>query len=337
MVKTEAQPAAFAGRSQALPLKVTGLGLHLPPEIETAEDLAGRAGRSADWIRRRTGVVERRVSRIDVSTMAALAGREALGEGPPPDLVINASLSPAQLIPDGGAFVLRELGLTGIPAFSVHATCLGFLAALDTASALLGSGRYRRILVVAAERGTVCRDWEEPESAVLIGDGAAAAVLEQPGPGEGGALLAYRMRTFPEGAHLAEIRGFGSRRHPNDPQTSARDHLFHMDGPKLYRFARQRAEQVLQELLAEANLSISQIDLVVPHQASGPALAALPRMGFSPDRIVDVIGRFGNCISASLPMALAEADRQRRLKRGDTVLLLGTGAGVSVAGALLRW
>ena len=133
-----------------LQVEISGLGLHLPPTVETAEDLAPRIGRSAGWIRSRTGVDERRISHLDVAEMAADAGRQALGDGPPPDLLINCGLSPAQLIPDTATFVLHALGLSGIPAWSIHATCLGFLVALQNATALLQTGAYGRILVVAA-------------------------------------------------------------------------------------------------------------------------------------------------------------------------------------------
>ena len=160
-----------------LPLQVVGLGRYEPPEVETADALAPRLGRSAAWIRSRTGVAERRIARIDVAEMAAIAARGALGDGPPPDLVINCGLSPAQLIPDTSTFISRAMGWSGIPGFSIHATCLGFLVGMHTAAALLHSGAYRRILLVAAERGTQCRDLDDPESGALIGDGAGAAVV----------------------------------------------------------------------------------------------------------------------------------------------------------------
>ena len=317
-------------------LHVAKTGIHVPTQIQTAEDLSPRIGRSAQWIRSRTGVEERRVSERRMDEMAADAAREALG-GARPDLILNASLTPVQLIPDSSVFIQRALGYDGIPSFSIHATCLSFLVGLHTASGLLATGAYRRILLVSAEQGTVCRDYGHPESAALIGDGAAAAVLTPTPDGRESALLAWGMTTWPEGAEFAEIPGCGTANHPNAPGAEPEHNLFRMNGPRIYKLAVRKVAHMVQGLLADANLETSDIDWVVPHQASGPALKTLPRMGIDPDRIVDVVGQYGNCIAASMPMALHTAVTDGRIKRGDRVLLLGTGAGLSVAGAVLRW
>jgi 3-oxoacyl-[acyl-carrier-protein] synthase-3 len=269
--------------------------------------------------------------------MAARAARAALASGPPPDLIVNASTSARQLIPDTSVFIQDQLGLEGVPSFSVHATCLSFLVALHNAAALVAAGAYSRVLVVSAERGTVGRNLAEPESAALLGDGAAAAVLEPTPKDEASALVGFQMTTWSKGAPLTELRGFGQRRHPNHPQTRPEDNLFSMDGPGVFKMARRRVLGLVLSLLSAHGLRPDDVDLVVPHQASGPGLALAPRMGFKADRVVNVVGQYGNCVAASIPMALAHAAAEGRLRRGDRVLLLGTGAGLSVAGALLRW
>ena len=317
-------------------VRIVSTGFYAPPRVETAAELAPRLGKSEDWIIQHTGVARRRVSEEPMEAMAAAAARRALGDGPPPDLVINASLTPRQLIPDTSVFIQRELGLEGTPSFSIHATCLSFLVALHNASALIGAGAYRRILIVSSEVGSLSRNFDEPESAALIGDGAAAAVLEAAGD-TSSALLAYEMGTWPSGAELTELRGGGIRRHPNLPGWSREDNLFHMNGPGVYKMARRRVALVLSRVLERAGLSRDDIDLVVPHQASGPALAAIARYGFSEGRVVNIIADYGNCIAASTPMALHAAAEAGRLNRGDRVLLLGTGAGLSVGAAVLRW
>lgn len=305
------------------------------PVVETAEDLAPRVGRSAEWIVQHTGVLRRHICQTSMEEQAAAAARRVLEGGAPPDLIVNASLTPRQLIPDSSVFIQRELGFSGVPSFSVHATCLSFLVALHNVSALISAGAYRRVLIVSSEKGSVCRDFTEPESAVLIGDGAAAAVVEPAaGPSQ---ILAYHMSTWGEGAELTELRGCGIYRHPNDAATVAEDNLFHMNGLGVYKMARRRVAVVLKQLLKQAGLRQQDIDVVVPHQASGPALTALQRYGFSADQVVDIIGEYGNCIAASIPMALSHALAEGRLKRGQTVLLLGTGAGLSVGGMVLRW
>jgi 3-oxoacyl-[acyl-carrier-protein] synthase-3 len=282
-------------------------------------------------------VRERRIAEEPVEVMAARAARGALGSGPAPDLILNASASVRQLIPDTSVFIQAALGLEGIPSYSIHATCLSFLVALHNASALLAAGAYRRVLVVSAECGSAGRNMAEPESAALVGDGAAAAVIEPTPAGGASALLGWRMTTWPAGAALTEVRGFGQRRHPDDAATRAEDQLFSMDGPGVFKMARRRVVALVHALLSDQGLGVEDVDWVVPHQASGPGLELLPRMGFPPERVVNIVGEYGNCIAASVPMALAHLGASGRVRRGQRILMLGTGAGLSVAGALLRW
>ena len=269
--------------------------------------------------------------------LASHALRDAIGDGPPPELLVNASLTPVQLIPDSSVFIQKAMGWEGIPTFSVHATCMSFLVGLQVAGGLLASGAYKRVAVVSAEQGSVCRDMDHPESAALIGDGAAAAILEPTPDGESSALLAFGQSTWNQGIDLAELRGCGTRSHPNNPETKPEDNLFRMRGPRIYKLAVTRVEALVRSLLDQAGITTEDIDLVVPHQASGPGLNAIPRFGFPPEKIVNIIGDYGNCIAASVPMALAHAAKEGRLTRGDRVLVLGPGAGLHVAGALLRW
>lgn len=320
-------------------IRILGTGLADGGPVETAAALSERLGRSERWIVSRAGVAERHVSDRPMEQLAAEAVQRALGDGPRPDLLMNASLTPVQLIPDSSVFIQEALGWSGlgIPSWSVHATCLSFVVALQQAGALITTGAFRRVVVVSAEVGSTCRNFDEPESAALIGDGAAAVVLEATPEGESSALLGFDMSTWPDGSRHAEIRGCGNRQFPLDPQTKPVDYLFHMNGPALFRGAYPRVDQLLDRLLGRAGLRREDVDLIVPHQASGPALDALVRLGFPSERTVRIIERYGNCIAASIPMALAVADAEGRLRRGDTVLLLGTGAGLSVAGALLRW
>ncbi len=314
-------------------VKIAATGVHLPPRVQSSKELAQLVGRSPAWIESRTGVHNRRISEEPLPALAARAARAALGDGPPPDLVLCAGASAHQLIPDNSVFLMRELGLSGVPGFSVHATCLSFMVGFNTACALVHGGAYRRVLVVSAEQGSRCRDLEDAESAALIGDGAAAAVLAPTPEGESSEVLGSRMGTWPEGAEMAELQGFGSRHHPSDPETTAEQNQFHMRGPRLIRLTLRAATSVLEALQADTGVSLDDVDCVVPHQASRVALDLIPRLGFPKEKVADT----GNCVAASLPMALAHAHAQGRLQRGMKVLLLGAGAGVSVGAVLLRW
>jgi 3-oxoacyl-[acyl-carrier-protein] synthase-3 len=336
-IRPDTEPQTSPIPERGLRVKIASTAIYVPPRVETAAQLAPRIGRGEEWIVTSTGVRERRISEEPVEVMAARAARAALDGGGPPDLIVNASTTARQLIPDTSVFIQDELGLEGIPSFSVHATCLSFLVALHNAAALVAAGAYRRVLVVSAECASLARNLDEPESAALLGDGAAAAVLEPTPQVESSALLSFMMTTWPKGAELTELRGLGQRCPPGDPRTRAEDNLFSMDGPTIYRMARRRVLSLVQDLLSANGLQPNDVDLVVPHQASGPGLELVPRMGFRAERVVNVIARYGNCVAASIPMALAHAAGEGRMRRGDLVLLLGTGAGLSVAGALLRW
>jgi 3-oxoacyl-[acyl-carrier-protein] synthase III len=302
--------------------------------VETSAELAPRIGRTAEWITSRTGVSERRISDLSMAAMGAIVVREVCPEGPP-DLLINASLTPMQLIPDSSVFVLRELGWSGLPSFSVHATCLSFATALQVAGSMVAGGVHRRIALVSSEQGSVCRDLDEPESAALIGDGAAA-VLVEPTTGDEG-FLAYATSTWPEGIESAELRGCGTNHHPNDPTTVPSDNLFHMRGPRIWRLALQHCDEILDRAFHAAGMARNDVDLVIPHQASGPMVDQFPRYGFDDDKVVKIVATTGNCIAASLPMALAHAAASGRLRRGHRVLLFGTGAGLSMTAAILKF
>ncbi len=317
--------------------QIASTGFYAPPNIVTAAQLSPQIGRSEQWILQRTGVAERRVADEPMSAMAAKASMDALGDGPPPDLIINASLTPMQLIPDSSIFIQKELGYSGIPSFSVHATCMSFLVGMHTAGSLIHAGAYKRILVVSAEQGSVSRDMEHPESAALIGDGAAAALIVPTPEGESSELLAFAQTTWPAGSDLAEFRGAGTRCHPNDPETTYSDNVFRMRGPRIYKMTVPKVEELIAHILDTAKFKPDEIDTVVPHQASMRGVLAMDRAGFTPEQVINIVGQYGNTIAASIPMALAHANRAGRLKRGDSVAIIGMGAGLHVAGAILRW
>ncbi len=317
-------------------VRIVGTGRSVPETIETAADLSTQVGRSEDWILRRTGVAERRVATEHSIVHGAEAARQALGDGGPPDLVINASLTPYQLIPDTSVFLMRELGLSGIPSFSVHGTCMSWLiAVVHSAVPLLRARAYRRILVISSEVATISRDLSHPESAVLLGDGAGATVFEYGDGPEG--LLGFTMKTLPEGADLAEMQGCGTRFPPEAPDTPPGTTKFQMNGPRIYRMAHRHLRAAIDEVLGEHGLSDPDVDVCIPHQASGPAMNAMRQANLANGNLIDLVPRFGNCIAAGMPMALHEAVTTDRVKRGDTAFFLGTGAGLHVGAALFRY
>ena len=191
------------------------MGIALPSTIQNADELASKLGRSARWIRERAGVETRHISQKSMPELAAEAANKVLQKsGETPDLILSASGVAHQVLPDNSVFVQKAMGLSGIPSFSVHATCLSFLTALQTAAGLINTQAYQRILVVSADLGSRGRNFEEPESAALLGDGAAAALLTAPPEKSTAGLLSFEMTTLPEGAEYTAVRGGGTRLHP---------------------------------------------------------------------------------------------------------------------------
>ncbi len=332
-----------------IPVKIAGIGRYLPDrivsnsEIETLCKLNTPVGWPPDWIEKRSGVRERRWVKGETNSfMAASAAQEAVAMAglalTDIDLIINASGTQEQAIPDGGPLLQRELGLgeSGIPSFSVHATCLSFLMALDVASQFMLSNRYQRILITTAEIASVGINFNEPESATILGDGAAAVVLT-PTRDKHSAFHAAHFETYGKGAELTQIKGGGTRKHPNLAQTMPEDNLFQMSGPRLLMMLRQYGPSFLEQLRPGLSTGLGSIKLVVPHQASSLGLRILTHFGWPSKQIMVTLNTLGNCVSASIPMALYEAMQQGRLQRGDEMLLLGTGAGLSLGGIILTY
>ncbi len=328
-------------------VRIAGVGRYLPRRIVTTHEVAARLGVDADELARATGVHERRYADRSgdetASLMGANAAREALEKAEVRaeslDLIVNASGTAEQSIPDGGALIQRALGLgkSGIASMSVHATCLSFLAALDLVSQSIATGRCRRALIVSSDVGSAGIDWRDRESAALFGDAAAAAVLV-PAERTSSQILAARFGTFGDDADLAAIEGGGTRVHPNDELTRASQNVFHMEGPKLLRRVLGRGRPFLDVLSRALPEAVSLRDaVVIPHQASHAGLAMLPLFGLDESRVVRTIDRLGNCVAASIPATLYEAIESGRLRRGDLTLLCGTGAGLSLGAMVLRF
>ena len=246
-----------------------------------------------------------------------------------------------QAIPDTGPLIQRHFGkeADGIPAHSVHATCLSFLVALNAAANYLATGQHKTILVTAADIASCGLNKNEPEAFVLFGDAAAAAVVTRTPEGESAGLNAYVFQTFGEGAYHTAIMGGGSRRHPNRPDVAPEENLFHMDGKEVYLLAVQHAPKTLAMLRRSLLVKgLQDIQAVIPHQASGLALEAMhKRLGWPLEKIVVTIDTLGNTIGASIPCTLYKAIREQRIQRGREFMIFGTDAGLSIGAAILTY
>lgn len=330
------------------PLRILGTGVAVSGEPVTSEEMDRRLGLPAGTVEARTGVRRRFVERRSAAVPGAEAARAALHAAgltlDDIDCLVAASGTPDQAMPSNASLLHHELGLSarGIPAFDIGASCLGFLMALDVVSSLIASGRYRRVLIVASDIASCGLDWSKLESSGIFGDGAAAAVVDagdQPPAETGAGILAASFLTLSEGVHACEIPGGGSRHHPSRiTQPFAPLAQFHMDGPVIFRLAGERLTDFVNGLLAQAGVTLADLDLVVPHQASGHALAFMRRrLRLRAEQVVEIFAERGNQVAASLPTALHEAIVSGRLRRGQRALLIGTGAGVQMGGLVLRY
>lgn len=328
-------------------ISLLGTGHAVPATRVASADLDQRLGLPKGSVEMAGGVrqrhfAERTETAAQLGALAARRALDAAGLAPRDiDCLVAASGTMDQGMPSNAALIHRELGLSalGTPAFDVNASCLSFLAALDTLSWPVAAGRYRRVLIVAADIASCGLDWDTLEASAIFGDGAAAAVL---GPSEGGTgarLLAADLMTLSEGADLCRIPGGGSRHHPTRiDQPFEPLALFRMDGKGVFRLAAEHLPGFVTRLLAAAGLSLSDIDWIVPHQASHLALSHMvKRLGFARDKVIDIFADHGNQIAASLPTALDIGIRDGRIRRGDQLLLIGTGAGLSLGGVVLAY
>ncbi len=320
------------------PLKILGSGQAVPQNRLSSDTLDARQGLSPGWLYRRSGVASRYVCEgEDQVDLAVSAASQAITEaGISPDdigLIVFAAAVSYQSIPATAPLIQARLGIKdGIcMAFDVNSTCLSFLTALDVASRMAGG---RKALVVASEVASRGLPWEEdPATAALFGDGAAAVVIS--GEDAAAGVLATRMETYPSAYEACQLAAGGTRfDYHADRGNFDRNSRFRMDGEALFKLTIRHFEPFLDRLLSDAGWKRDEVELVVPHQASPGALAHLAkRCGFASDIVVNIVRDYGNQIAASLPTALHFA-RQGK-PEGTKTLMLGTSAGVSLGGMAL--
>lgn len=323
-----------------LPLKIIATGVALPPQCVESSQLDRQLNKSGGYVEKRSGIIHRFHASHHASQaeLAAAALNDALArhaiERDSIDLLISASAIAVQALPFSAAHILKAAGLpAGTASFDINTSCVSFITALQVAAGLLNAGVYRRIAIVSADIASRGIDWDDEESSLIFGDGAACAIVER-GDGRSG-ILSYLMETYPEGSELCEIRAGGTRCNPRAGMSDD-DFLFHMQGKKLFRQALALIENFLDRLLVGKGLSLSQIATVVPHQASHLSLEHMrKRLHVKPEALIDIYRYRGNQVAASIPSALHEAAVTNRLPAGKPVMLIGTAAGLTLGGMVL--
>lgn len=325
-------------------VRVAGLGRYLPRRRVPSAEIEARTGLPPGWALEHSGVSMRHWAEPDeratwMGAQAALAACESAGIDPASlDLILNASGSSERAIPDGGPMLQHEMGLgrSGIPSFSVHATCLSFLAAFELAAERIHHGRIDRALIVSSEIASVALDFDSPEVCTLFGDGAAACVLERSGEGDTGRVHRIGWATTGADHELTTVRGCGSFRHPHSAETLFGDALFSMRGPATLRRAMQLAPRLLGSVGLDRD-SRGSMQWVACHQASRAGLDFMRKLGFAETRVVNTLETMGNCIAASIPLAMEQGARTGIVRRGERGLLIGTGAGLSAAAIVMTY
>ena len=326
------------------PIKISGVGRYVPERRVPNREVEALCGLPEGWAERKNGVKQRFWAdprRETNAYMGAAASLEAIKKAnlkpEEIDLILNASGTFEQILPDGAALLQRGLGLegSGIPCMSVHTTCLSFISALQMALGLFATQGYRHILISSSEIASVGLNFQESESATLMGDGAAAIVLSRASAGEASRFEATAFETYAAGADLTEIRGGGSKIHPYAADAKPEDLTFHMRGPAVLRMARRHIRGFLDRLKPGLSEGLEDVDFVIPHQASLVGLKLMRYFNWPESKIAMTIEKFGNTIAASIPMALYEMVESGHVQRGDRLLLVGTGAGLSLGGVIL--
>jgi 3-oxoacyl-[acyl-carrier-protein] synthase-3 len=328
------------------PIRIAGSGVYIPKQIVTAAELDLRLGLAPGAALARNGVANRYFAdeTETASMMGSVAIERALSETGRDatclDALLFSGVMSEQPMPSTAILIHRRLGCRAerTTCFDINASCAGFLKGLEIAATGIQTGLWQRAAVVAVEIASKGLRWEDPDTCTLFGDGAAAAIFERSPEGDPSEILAVSNQTFSEAAELCQMRAGGSRFNVRTPPPSFDDYLFCMKGRPLLSLIQKHFPAFLDELIEEGLRLGAPVKLVVPHQASAMGLTfltkQLARHGLP---AIDILAEFGNQVSASIPFALHHAICRRRLRRGDTGLLIGTAAGVTMSGVLLRY
>ena len=323
-----------SGRSD-VQVTITGLGAHVPERVLTNDELAELVDTSDEWIVTRTGIRERRIAAETeaLSDLALPAVDQALDQagvdGKDIDLLIVATVTPDMMFPSTAALLADRIGAADAAAYDLSAGCTGFMYALAQAYGMLAGGLARRALVVGGDVLSRILDWTDRSTLVLFGDGAGAVVLE---PSEEPGFLAFELGADGAGGEHLWLPGSGSRRFA-DPEQHVK-----MNGREVFKFATRVLVSSGQAVLERGGLSVDDVDVYVPHQANIRIIDhATKKLGVPSERVVINVDRFGNTSSGSIPLALADAQVDGRLRAGKLVLMTGMGAGLTWGSALMRW
>jgi 3-oxoacyl-[acyl-carrier-protein] synthase III len=322
-------------------ISITGIGAYAPDRVLTNDDLSEMMETSDEWIVERTGIRERRIAAEEqaLSDLALPAAREALEQagvsGADVDLLIVATVTPDMAFPSAAAILADELGAGEAGAYDLSAGCTGFMYAIAQAYGMLAAGLAHHALVVGGDVLSRILDWTDRRTAVLFGDGAGAVVLER--VSEGG-FLGFELGADGSGGPQLFLPAGGSRAPASAETVAEHKHFVQMNGREVFKFATRVLVSSAQKVLAECGKSVDDVDVYVPHQANVRIMDhAADKLGIPREKMIVNVDRYGNTSSGSIPLALAEAQAEGRLRDGSLVLMTGMGAGLTWGSGLIEW
>lgn len=321
---------------------ILGLGSYVPEKTLTNFDLEKMVDTSDEWITERTGIKQRHIAADDEATsdMSLKAAEKALADaGVAPeeiDLIIVATASPDHAFPSTACLIQDRIGAKNAAAFDLSAGCSGFVYSLGVASQMVKSGLYNKALIIGAETLSRIMNWKDRNTCVLFGDGAGAAVIGVVEDGFG--VLGIDLGSDGSGGKYLFQPAGGSRKPASEETVANHEHTIHMNGPEVFKFAIQIMGKTAKRALAKAGMKPEEIDLLVPHQANMRIItSAAKRLKAPMEKVWVNVDKYANTSAASIPIALCEAQQAGALKKGDNVLLVGFGAGLTWAAIVLKW
>jgi 3-oxoacyl-[acyl-carrier-protein] synthase-3 len=322
-------------------ISITGFGCHVPERVITNDELATMIDTSDEWIMERTGIRQRHVAASDeaLSDLCMPAARQALEhagvEARDVDLLIVATVTPDMFFPSTGVILADKLGMPDAAAYDLSAGCTGFMYAVAQAYGMIAGGLADRALVVGGDVLSKIVDWNDRSTCVLFGDGAGAVLLEHVPQG---GFLGFELGAEGAGGIHLYLPAGGSRQAITAEALAAGDQYVRMNGREVFKFATRVLVSSANDILEECGRTIDDVDVYIPHQANVRIIDhAAKKLGIDHDRVVINVDRYGNTSSGSIPLAIADASEDGRLKPGELVLMTGMGAGLTWGSALIEW
>jgi len=322
---------------------VLGTGSELPSKVITNEDLEKTVDTSDEWITARTGIKERRVledgkGNADMAYRAAVRALKDAGlEAMDLEAIIMGTVTPDYPFPSSACVLEDMLGARKVFSFDVNAACSGFLNALAVADSFIRTRMIQNALVVGSDTMSRLLNWQDRSTCILFGDGAGAVVIGASNDGDRG-ILSTRLRTDGSYVKTLYVPAGGSLRPASLESVQNNEHTITMNGKEVFKIAVRSMEEISYQVLDEAGVNVNQVSLVIPHQANRRIIIALAeRLGIPMEKVVVNLNKYGNTSAASVPVALDEARRQKRIRPGDIVLLNAFGAGFAWGAAVIRF